>query len=97
MQTFILTIDWTDKGINAIKDAPERGKASRALAKKLGVEVKEAYSTSGEHDLLVIVEAPHVENVTKFAFAISSLGNMRTRTSIAWTEAEWTKLVSELP
>jgi uncharacterized protein with GYD domain len=97
MPTFILTINWTDQGIRAVKDAPKRAEAARALAKKVGVEIKEAYLTSGEHDLLIITEAPQGDNVTKFALAIGSLGNVRTRTSRAWTEAEWTKLISELP
>ena len=58
---------------------------------------KEIYLTSGEHDLLVIAEAPLGDHVTKFALATGSLGNVRTRTSRAWTEPEWTKLMSELP
>ena len=33
----------------------------------------------------------------KFALALSSLGNVRTRTARAWTEAEMQKLISELP
>jgi uncharacterized protein with GYD domain len=97
MPTFILTINWTDQGIRAVKDAPKRSQAARDLAKKVGVEIKQIYLTSGEHDLLVIAEAPLGDHVTKFALAIGSLGNVRTRTSRAWTETEWTKLISELP
>jgi uncharacterized protein with GYD domain len=97
MPTFILTINWTDQGIRAVRDAPKRSKAARELAQKVGVEIKEIYLTSGEHDLLVIAEAPLGDHVTKFALAIGSLGNVRTRTSRAWTEPEWTKLMSELP
>jgi uncharacterized protein with GYD domain len=58
MPTFILTINWTDQGIRAVRDAPKRSQAARELAKKV---------------------------------------NVRTRTSRAWTEPEWTKLMSELP
>ena len=97
MPTFILTINWTDQGIRAVKDAPKRAEAARALARKVGVEIKEAYLTSGEHDLLVIAEAPQGDNITKFSLAIGSQGNVRTRTSRAWTESEWAKLISELP
>src|SRR5260370_37973619 len=97
MPTFILTINWTDQGIRAVRDAPKRSQAARELAKKVGVEIKQIYLTSGEHDLLVIAEAPLGDHVTKFALAIGSLGNVRTRTSRAWTEPEWTKLMSELP
>jgi len=48
MPMFILTLDWTDQGIRAVKQAPKRGKAAKELAKKLGIEVKQTYLTSGE-------------------------------------------------
>jgi uncharacterized protein with GYD domain len=70
---------------------------AQSSGEKVGVEIKEIYLTSGEHDLLVIAEAPLGDHVTKFALATGSLGNVRTRTSRAWTEPEWTKLMSELP
>jgi uncharacterized protein with GYD domain len=97
LPTFILTINWTDQGIRAVKDAPKRSKSARELAQKVVVEIKELYLTSGEHDILVIAEAPLGDHVTKFALALGSLGNVRTCTSRAWPEAEWTKLISELP
>jgi len=97
MPTFMLTIDWTDQGIRMVRDAPKRSEAAKALAKKVGVEIKEVYLTSGEHDILVIAEAPFGDHVTKFALALSALGNVRTCTSRAWSEAEWSKLISELP
>lgn len=97
MPTFILSVNWTDQGIRAVKGAPKRSKAARALAKKLGIQVKQIYLTSGASDLLVIVEAPDGDRVAKFALATSALGNVRTSTARAWTEAEFTKLIDELP
>jgi uncharacterized protein with GYD domain len=97
MPTFILSLNWTDQGIRAVKDAPKRSQAARELAKKLGVEVKQIYLTSGENDLLIIVDAPSGDNVAKFALATGSLGNVRTSTARAWSEPEFQKLISELP
>jgi len=97
MPTFILTLNWTHQGIRGVKEAPKRSQAAKELAKKLGVEVKQIYLTSGEHDLLIIVESPSGDNVAKFALATSSLGNVRTSTSRAWSEPEFQKLISELP
>ena len=97
MATFILTLDWTDQGIRNLKEAPKRSEAAKALAKKVGVEIKEVYLTTGAHDLLLLAEAPLGDHITKFALAVGSLGNVRTSTSRAWPEAEWTKLISELP
>jgi uncharacterized protein with GYD domain len=83
--------------VRAIKDVPKRSQAARELGKKLGVEITHAFITTGDSDLLLIIDAPDGEKVTKFALALSSLGNVRTRTSRAWPEAEYVKLISELP
>ena len=97
MPMFILSLGWTDQGIRAIKDAPKRSQAAKELAKKLDVEIKQIYLTSGDDDLLVIVDTPNGDNVAKLALALGSLGNVRTRTVRAWPEAEFHKLISELP
>jgi uncharacterized protein with GYD domain len=97
MPMFILTINWTDQGIRNVKDAPKRAQAARDLGKKVGVDIKQIYLTSGESDLLTIVDAQTGDNVAKFAMALGAQGNVRTRTARAWTESEFQKLVSELP
>jgi uncharacterized protein with GYD domain len=97
MPTFICSLSWTDQGIRHIKDAPKRAAASKELAKKMGVEVKQAFLTSGDSDLLVIVDTPNGDNVAKWAMALGSQGNVRTRTCRAWSEAEYMKFISELP
>jgi uncharacterized protein with GYD domain len=97
MPLFIVTINWTDQGIKAIKDAPKRAQASRDLAKSMGVEITQIYLTSGESDLLAIVDAPSGDNVAKLAMALGAQGNIRTKTVRAWTEGEFSKFVSELP
>jgi uncharacterized protein with GYD domain len=97
MLTFILALSWTDQGIRGVKDAPKRAQASRDLAKKVGVEIKQIFLTSGDSDLLIIVETANGDNVAKFALALGMLGLVHTRTCRAWPEAEFMKLVSELP
>jgi uncharacterized protein with GYD domain len=97
MPMFILSLGWTDQGIRGVKDAPKRSQAAKELAKKLGVDIKQVYMTSGANDFVVIVEAPSGDNVAKFALSISALGNVRTSTARAWPEAEYMKLLSELP
>ncbi len=97
MPTFMLSLNWTDQGIRSIKDAPKRVKASRDLAKTVGVEIKQVYLTAGDSDLVVFVDTPNGDNVAKFALALGALGNVHTRTARAWSEAEFLKIVSELP
>jgi uncharacterized protein with GYD domain len=94
---FILSCNWTDQGIQGIKDAPKRAQVARDLAKKVGVEIVQVYLTSGETDLVIMVEAPNGDNMAKFAMALGMQGNWRTRTARAWPWEEFHKLVSELP
>jgi uncharacterized protein with GYD domain len=97
MPTFMVSMKFTDQGIRTIKDAPKRTQAARDLAKKMGIEIKHIYLTAGESDLVAFVETQLGDNIAKFALALSSAGNVHTRTSRAWTEAEYMKIVSELP
>ena len=94
---FILSLNWTEQGIKAVKESPKRVQAGRALAKKLGVDIKQMFLTSGESDIVLIVETDNGDNIAKFAMALGSQGNVRTKTARAWSEAEFTKLVGELP
>ncbi len=97
MATFIVMLNWTDQGVKTVKDAPKRMQAGRDLAKKLGGEVKQIYLTSGESDLMVIIDAPNGDVVAKMALAIGAQGMARTRMVRAWTETEAVKMISELP
>src|SRR5215813_13559193 len=97
MPMFILSLSWTEQGIRNVKDAPKRSQVAKDLAKKVGVDIKQIYMTSGDDDLLLIVDTANGDNVAKFALALSSLGNVRTRTARAWPEPDFQKLISELP
>ena len=94
---FVCLLNWTDQGIRSVKESPARAKAARELGKKVGVELQEVYLTSGDSDLLAFVEAANGDAMAKFALAIGAMGSIRTRTFRAWTEAEFQKLVAELP
>jgi uncharacterized protein with GYD domain len=97
MPTFVCSLGWTEQGIKAVKDAPKRAKAARKLAEKLNIDIKQVYMTNGHDDILLILESATGDNIAKFALALSSQGNVRTRTVRAWSEEEMTKLISELP
>ena len=97
MPTFICTLNWTDQGIRAVKEAPKRAQAARELASKMGAEIREVYLTSGESDLLAILEAPNGDTVAKLMLALGSRGNVRSRTFRAWPEAEYVKMIEDLP
>jgi len=94
---FMLSAKFTEQGIRGIKEAPKRAQAARDLGKKLGVEIKDAYMTTGDSDLVLMVEAANGDNVLKFVMALGAQGNLHTKTARAWPMNEFMKLVSELP
>jgi len=97
MPTFIIMLNWTDQGIRMIKDGPKRAAAARELGKKVGVEIKQIFLTTGDSDLLAIVEAADGSNLAKFCLTLGAAGNARTKTVRAWPEAEYLKMIAELP
>src|ERR1043165_7066177 len=97
MPLFIMTMNWTEKGIHTIRDWPKRAGEARSYAKKVGVEIKQVYLTAGDNDLIAILEAPNADNIARFALGVGAHGNVRTRTVQAWSEADLTRLVTDLP
>ena len=88
---FIVSLNFTDRGIREIKDDLKRAQAAQDLAKKCGCEIKQIFLTSGEYDLMQIVETANADNIAKYALANGS------RTALAWPLEEATKIISELP
>ncbi len=97
MPTFISYVNFTDQGIRDLKNAPNRVEAARAALKNLGGELKDVYLTTGQYDVLTIVEAPDAEVMAKFALTMGQLGNVRTTTVRGFTEDEYYSIVADLP
>ena len=97
MSTYFMLINFTQQGIENIRDAPHRAEAARGLARECGAELKDVYLTMGAYDLIATVEASGDDAVTRFALALGSLGNVRTTTMKAFTEQEFRGIVGSLP
>ena len=96
MPTYIALINWTSQGIAKVKDSPKRLDAGRKAFQKLGVEIKQAYSTMGRYDLVCIMEAPDDEAYAKATLSLGRLGNVTTETLKAFTEDEYRKIIGSL-
>lgn len=97
MPTYIALVDYTQQGIENIKDSPERVDDAKALAESLGGEFTEWYLTFGEHDGVAIVEFPDDETYAQFALAVARSGNATTETLKAFTEDEYRDVVAGIP
>ena len=96
MPTYISLASWTDQGIRKVKDGPKRLDAAKKMIKDVGGELRGFYMTMGAYDLVTIVEAPNDEVVAKMLLTIGGLGNVRTTTLRAFTEAETRKIIASL-
>lgn len=97
MPTYVTLINFTDQGIRSIKDGPKRLEAAKKALKEMGGDLKQFYLTMGAYDGVAVAEAPSDEVVAKFVLAVGSLGNVRTTTLKAFTEAEYRKIIAGLP
>jgi uncharacterized protein with GYD domain len=96
MPTFLCSFNLTDVGIREFKKTPQRRLNAKIRATKLGITIKNIYLTTGDSDLLYILEAPDDESVAKFALVVGAQGNVRSRIVRAYPEAEFDKLLGEI-
>ena len=80
MPAFIVLGKFTQKGIENMKESPERLEAARKVAKSAGGEIKEFYYTMGRYDFVAVCEAPDAESIMRSLYIISSDGAVRTET-----------------
>ncbi len=97
MPTYISLVNYTDQGVQNIKNAPKRIRDFRKLIASMGGKLKSVHLTMGSYDLVVISEAPDDETITKATLTVAGQGNIRTTTMRAFDEAEMKRIVSSLP
>jgi uncharacterized protein with GYD domain len=97
MATYISLIQYTQQGMQKIKESPSRLDHAKKGYEAAGGKIKDFYLTMGEYDIVVIAELPNDEAAAKLALTLGSAGNIRTRTSRAFTESEYRKLIQSLP
>lgn len=97
MATYVTLVRFTQKGVEQMKGGPGRLEEAKKRAKELGGEIRAFYLTMGQYDAVLISEAPNDETAAAGILGGASAGFIRTETMRAFTEAEWKKMVGELP
>ncbi|MDO8360944.1 MAG: GYD domain-containing protein [Devosia sp.] len=96
MAKYILLINWTEQGVQNVKNSPARWDAAKEVARKHGATFETIYMTMGEYDLVTILDAPNDEAVAKITLQVAMGGNIRTRTLKAFAEADYRKIIGSL-
>jgi uncharacterized protein with GYD domain len=97
MPTYISLIQYTDQGIQKIKESPARLDHAKKGYEAAGGKIKDFFLVMGEYDIVIVADMPNDEAVAKLTLSLGSAGNIRTRTMRAFTEAEYRKIVQSLP
>jgi len=96
MATFIMLGCFTDQGIRKVKDTAKWAEASKEMAKKVGVTVKDVYWTLGQFDIAAVCDAPDNASASALAFSVGAQGNVRTQTLCAISQAEIGTVLSKM-
>ena len=97
MPTYVSLMKWTDQGIKAIKDAPQRWQEQIKSLQSMGAQIKGIYACMGEYDMVAIADFPNDEAAMCFLLAMSSQGNVRATALKAFNPEEFGKVCKMLP
>lgn len=96
MATFITNIKYTQQGVKGIDETTKRAAALKASAKKMGVKIIGTYWTLGDHDGVLIFEAPDDETAATLLLHLGAMGNVHTTTCRAFTAAEMDAILARV-
>jgi uncharacterized protein with GYD domain len=96
MQTYIVLAKLTEKGVQTIKNAPQRIEQSAKDIKAMGGKMVGFYSVMGEYDYVAIFEAPSDEDIMHFLMQVGIAGSVRTTTLRAFDREKLAAIVKKL-
>ena len=96
MSFYILLWNYTDQGIQNVKESPKRADAFKSKLENAGGKLIGTYYTFGKYDGVSVVEAPNDEVLLSCLLSIESQGNARTVTLKACTYDEASKIIQNL-
>jgi uncharacterized protein with GYD domain len=97
MAKYISLVKYQTKGVENIKESPNRLDAVKQLCESMGATVEGFYLTMGRYDIVMIMDAPDLETAAKIILTTTSKGAVGTETLPAFPEDEYRKIISELP
>lgn len=96
MPTYIVLVDFTEHGVEHVKDTVHRVDSLREELRSMGVEFRDAWWTLGEHDVINLFDAPDDETMTAASLTIAEQGNARLKTMRAFSEEEMRSVLSRV-
>ena len=96
MPTYIAFGDWTEQGMRAISDSPQRLDGAKRELEEMGGRFIAFWMTLGEHDMVLVYETPDDDVAARFSLMLNCLGAVRTKTMKAFPEGAYRQIVASL-
>ena len=79
MPRYVLLVDWTEHGVEAVEQTADRLDHGSEIAENFGCEIEHVWWTQGSHDMVSVVHAPDEESMVAYTLAVVRLGNFQRR------------------
>jgi uncharacterized protein with GYD domain len=96
MPTYIILMNYTDKGIQDIRQGPQRLEAAKQSIQNAGGQLHAWYLTMGQFDVIAVVDMPSDEVHARCMLNLASYGNLRTTSMRAFAEAEAVAIIRSI-
>ena len=96
MTTYVALANWTDQGVRTVSDSPRRLDAARKTLEEMGGRFVSLLMTMGEHDLVLVYEAPDDAVAARFTLLLGRQGSVRTKTLKAFPEPAYRAIIASL-
>lgn len=96
MATYIFLTTFTEQGITALDESPERTAHAREMVESLGGTWRDFFVTMGQYDGVVIADFPDEETAAQAALTLGKSGNVTTETLRAFDLEEFRGLVERV-
>ena len=96
MSTYVALANYTERGIQHIRDSPRRLDAVRRQLEEMGGTFRSFYLTLGEYDIVFIYDAPDDAVSSRFLLLLGASGFVRTKTMKAFPENAYREIIASL-
>ncbi|MHA2298428.1 MAG: GYD domain-containing protein [Candidatus Hodarchaeales archaeon] len=97
MPIYIVLGNYTQKGIEEVKETDEKLQTTRDWVKEYQGEIKQLFYTFGRYDFVAITEFPDNNTMLKAVLRIARSGEVRTETLVTIPMEDYISITKELP
>lgn len=96
MPSYILLVNWTDKGITNVKESPHRLDLFKQSVEAAGGKVNGFYLTMGRYDMVAICDFPGDDVAAISILKTASRGEVRSETLKAFPEDQYRDIIGKV-